>query len=316
MRAFIHDLATAQEVSLPLPLASEKGLLWLHLDGQNETDLLWLAQESELPPVALNALKAMETRPRSDMVDGSALINLRGLAVNPDEAPDPLVSVRFWAAKGRVISFCYRMPQALAPVIAYFITGAVNDPGDLITAFATEMSKELDSRVADLGDQLDDIEERLDIDRARSTRRKVSAIRAMAISYRRFVVPQREALDRLGSTRCDWLDEDDHLHIREAADRYARMAEELEAVRERSAIVHDELTDLRGEQMENRSLLISIVALIFLPLTFITGLLGMNVKGIPFAEEEWAFWGVVGVCVLLGLAVLGFFIRAQWVRGR
>jgi zinc transporter len=42
----------------------------------------------------------------------------------------------------------------------------------------------------------------------------------------------------------------------------------------------------------------------------------MNVKGIPYAEESWAFWGVFGVCMLLGLAVLGFFIRAQWVRGR
>ncbi len=316
MRAFIHDLTAAREIQPPLPETPAKGLLWVHLDGQDEADIAWLAQASGLPVVALNALKATETRPRSDMVDGGALINMRGLAVDPDVSPDPLVSIRFWAAKGRVISLAYRAPQALTPVIAKFASGSINDPGDLITAFATEMSKELDSRVADLGDQLDDIEERLESERARSTRRKVSGIRAMAISYRRFVVPQREALDRLGSTRCDWMDEDDHIHIREAADRYARMAEELEAVRERSAIVHDELTDLRGEQMEGRSLLISIVALIFLPLTFVTGLLGMNVKGIPYAEENWAFWGVVGICALIGAIVLGIFVRAQWVRGR
>jgi zinc transporter len=316
MRAFIYDLTSAREVALPLPSVPAKGLLWLHLDGQQEADRLWVDKESSLPTVALNALKATETRPRSDMVDGGALINMRGLAVNPNEGPDPLVSIRFWAAKGRVISMAYREPQALAPVIAKFASGGIHDPGDLITAFSTEMSKALDIHVADLGDQLDEIEERLDSERARSTRRKVSSIRAKAIGYRRFVVPQREALERLGSTRCDWLDEEDHLHIRESADRYARMAEELEAVRERSAVVHDELTDLRGEQMEARALLISIVALIFLPLTFITGLLGMNVKGIPYAEESWAFWGVFGVCMLLGLAVLGFFIRAQWVRGR
>ncbi len=316
MRAFIHDLTTAKEISLPLPPASDKGLLWLHLDGQNESDHLWLAQESGLPPVALNALKATETRPRSDMIDGGALINMRGLAVDPDVSPDPLVSIRFWAAKGLVISLAYRAPQALAPVIARFAGGSINDPGDLITAFATELSKALDIQVADLGDQLDDIEERLDSERARSTRRKVSAIRATAIGYRRFVVPQREALDRLSTTRCDWLDDEDHIHIREAADRYARMAEELEAVRERAAVVHDELTDLRGEQMEGRSLLISIVALIFLPLTFVTGLLGMNVEGIPYAKAPWAFWGVVGICALIGAVVLGIFVRAQWVKGR
>jgi zinc transporter len=81
-------------------------------------------------------------------------------------------------------------------------------------------------------------------------------------------------------------------------------------------VVHDELTDLRTERMDARALLISIVALIFLPLTFITGLLGMNVKGIPYAEEVWAFWGVVGLCAVLGAAVLAYFIRLRWVRDR
>ena len=167
-----------------------------------------------------------------------------------------------------------------------------------------------------LGDKLDVIEARVDADSARSTRRRVSRIRADAIGYRRFVVPQREAFERMALQRCDWLDEEDRIHLREAADGYARMAEELEAVRERAAIVHDELTDLRGEKMDDRALLISIVALIFLPLTFITGLLGMNVEGIPYAHEPWSFWAVTGFCLLLALVVLAYFIRVRWVRGR
>ncbi|RYD46805.1 MAG: zinc transporter ZntB, partial [Sphingomonadales bacterium] len=45
---------------------------------------------------------------------------------------------------------------------------------------------------------------------------------------------------------------------------------------------------------------------------FITGLLGMNVAGIPFAHEQWAFWGVVGICTLLGVAVAAYFIGRHW----
>ena len=112
----------------------------------------------------------------------------------------------------------------------------------------------------------------------------------------------------------DWLAEDDQLHIREAADRFARMTEELEAVRERSALLHEQLTDLRAEEIDQRSLLISVVAFIFLPLTFITGLLGMNVDGIPYAHAPWAFWDVVGLCVLLGIGVLAWFVRRHWLR--
>jgi zinc transporter len=85
-------------------------------------------------------------------------------------------------------------------------------------------------------------------------------------------------------------------------------------VRERAALLHEQLTDLRAEQLDQRALLISIVAFIFLPLTFITGLLGMNVEGIPYDDRPWAFWGVVGFCLVIGLIVLGWFARRHWLR--
>ena len=144
--------------------------------------------------------------------------------------------------------------------------------------------------------------------------RPIARIRSEAIAFRRFVAPNRDALLTLAALDFDWLAEEDRLHIREAADRFARMTEELEAVRERAALLHEQLTDLRGEQIDQRSLLISVVAFIFLPLTFITGLLGMNVEGIPYAESPWAFWGVVAFCVLVGLVVLAWFVRRHWLR--
>ena len=69
-------------------------------------------------------------------------------------------------------------------------------------------------------------------------------------AIRRFVAPDRDALVTLAQLDFDWLAEDDRLHIREAADRFARMTEELEAVRERAALLHEQLTDMRGELIE------------------------------------------------------------------
>ena len=74
------------------------------------------------------------------------------------------------------------------------------------------------------------------------------------------------------------------------------------------------LTDLRAEQIDQRSLIISVVAMIFLPLTFLTGLLGMNVQGIPYADQPWAFEGVVWVCTGIAVAIAGYFIRRRWLR--
>ena len=77
----------------------------------------------------------------------------------------------------------------------------------------------------------------------------------------------------------------------------------LEAIRERSALLHEQITDLRAEMIDRRSLMIAIVALIFLPLTFVTGLFGMNVDGIPYAHHPGSFWAVTGFSVFVGLEI-------------
>jgi len=138
-------------------------------------------------------------------------------------------------------------------------------------------------------------------------------LRSQAIVLRRFVAPDRDALGAMAQLAFDWISKEDRMHLREAADRFARMAEELEAVRERAALLHEQLTDLRAEKIDQRSLAIAVTAFIFLPLTFVTGLLGMNVDGIPFANHAWAFWGVVGFCLLISAIVMGWFARRQWL---
>lgn len=288
-------------------------LLWLHLDGREADVLTWLNAQSAIPDVARSALLAVETRPRSDVIGTGALINMRGLGKTPEDDPDALVSVRFWAEKGRVISVCFRSPLALDAVVDQFLGGTIKDPGDLLTAFAGAVTAELDPEIASLGDALDAVEASLADKGIFANRRKVSALRSKAILYRRFVVPQRQALETLAGSAIEWFDDHDRLHLREASDRFSRMAEELESVRERAAIVHDELTDLHAEQIDGRSLLLSIYALVFLPLTFITGLFGMNVP-IPAQSDPLAFWVIFGVCVVISLGGVIWFLSKRWVK--
>jgi zinc transporter len=290
------------------------GFLWLHLEGRDDVDLAFLKAQPDIPAVAAGALAATETRPRCDQVGEGAILNLRGPGdVDPDDS-DRLVSIRLWVSDGKVTSLSRRRLAATAPVMAKMESGRIHDAGDLVAAFSHAISTELDPQVAALGDTLDDVETELEPKNLYRLRRTITSIRSEAIGFRRFVAPDRDALRTLVGLDFDWLDEDDRLHIVEAADRFARMAEELEAVRERAALLHEQITDLRAEQVDQRALYIAVVAFIFLPLTFITGLLGMNVKGIPYKDEPWAFWGIVAFCVLIGLTVLGWFVRRQWLR--
>jgi zinc transporter len=290
------------------------GFLWLHLQGLDDQDLAFIKAQPDIPDVAAGALAATETRPRCDRIEEGAILNLRGPGELDPADSDRLVSIRFWVTATRVITLSRRPITALPEVVHKMEAGKIHDSGDLVAAFAWAISTQLDPEVSGLGDTLDDVETALEPNQLYRLRKDITAVRSAAISFRRFVAPDRDALRTLAAQDFDWLAEDDKLHIVEAADRFARMAEELEAVRERAALLHEQITDLRAEQTDQRALYISVVAFIFLPLTFVTGLLGMNVEGIPYAHTHWAFWGVVLFCLGVGVAVMFWFWRRNWLR--
>jgi len=288
---------------------------WVHIDGRDPQAMRWLDEDGHgLPETARFNLTAAETRPRCQPLHDGVIINLRGPRQSEEEEGDELVSIRIWAERGRVVSVCFRGMAGLDALRHRMEEGRFLDPGDLISSLSIGIAKHLDPVVADLGDQVDDCELALSSE-GFVLRRRIAQARSMAIGYRRFVVPQRQALEAMAVLEQDWIEDDDRIHLREAADRFARMAEELEAVRERSALLHEQITDLRAEKIDSRSLIIAVVALIFLPLTFVTGLFGMNVDGIPYAHHPASFWVVTGFSILVGLAVAGYFVAARWFKG-
>jgi len=291
--------------------------VWVHLDGREKDTLQWLQDHGGMPKTVIYALTATETRPRSEAIEDGALINLRGPSADDREnknGEDTLVSIRVWAEKGRAISVSFHPLQGIDKLVDQMKAGEIKDPGDLISHLAMVITKEVDPVISELDDLVDACELKLEPEHAFETRRRIAAARSDAIAFRRFVAPQRVALTQLAELDAPWLEEDDRLHLREAADRFARMAEDLEAVRERSALIHEQLTDLRSEQIEKRALLLSIVALVFLPLTFLTGLLGMNVDGIPDAHQPWAFAAVCGICLIVAVGITAWFAAARWFR--
>lgn len=310
--AYVVKEGKVEQPTMRAALSETGGLTWIHLTTNDERAQLWLGGEAKLSPYIIDSLTATETRPRCDAVGDGAVINLRGLSSEATTASDPLASVRIYAMGGCVFSVTRKHLNALQSVREEVESHRILDPGDLIAAFAQAITEELDPVVAQLGDSLDDCEEQISGHRAFELRRMVNKVRVQAIGYRRFLNPQRAAIEKLAGLPGDWLREDDRLHLSAAADRAARMAEEVESIRERAALTHETLTDLRGELLDQRSLVIAIVAMVFLPLTFLTGLLGMNVDGIPWAHEPWAFWGVVGMCLAMALGITGYFLRRHW----
>lgn len=291
-----------------------RGFVWIHLTSRDEEVQAWLRDVAKLDRFTVEALTALETRPRCDQINGGAVLNLRGMTHAAMRSSDPLASIRLYAEGDRVISVTRLPLDAVDIARAAAEAGDVRDAGDLIATLAEAITEQLDPQVADLGDSLDSCEEQLDARQAFELRKKVNVVRRQAIGYRRFLYPQRVALEKLAALPVRWLGDDDRLHIGGAADRAARMAEELESIRERAALIHETLTDLRAEVIDQRSLVIAIAAMVFLPLTFITGLFGMNVQGIPYDDHPGSFWVITAFSVSVAAVVTFYFVRRHWFR--
>jgi len=167
--------------------------------------------------------------------------------------------------------------------------------------------------LSELDENMDAVEERDDEVSTSERRRNLLELRRQAISLRRHLSPQRDALARLSSERISWLGERERMQLREVLDRTTRYVEDLEAARERAVVTQEELASRTAEELNRRMYALSIVAGVFLPLSFFTGLLGINVAGIPGAETWWAF---VVVCVSLSLLAVGeilLFRRLRWL---
>ena len=173
-------------------------------------------------------------------------------------------------------------------------------------SFADEAADSIEDQVAVL-------EETTLEQKSESVRSELAEIRRQAITLRRYLAPQREALARLQSEKITWFSDADRLHLREVHDWMVRAVEDLDAARERAAISHEELASRMTEQLNQRMYMLSMVAAMFMPLTFLTGLLGINVGGIPGANDKQAFVWVCVILALIGLALYFIFRRRKWM---
>jgi zinc transporter len=290
-------------------------LAWVHVNCAHEGARAWL-EAATLDPLVKRALLAPETRPRCTPHGAGLLINLRGVNLNPGDEVEDMVSLRMWVTADLVVTVQLRRLMAVSDVMEGIARGqGPEGPAELVARLALRLADRAEPVVAGLNERLDALEDAAIDGRTMADRRALADTRRVAIVLRRHMAPQRDALSTFEIEEMPWISGHNRSRLREATERMTRLAEELDAIRDRAQVVHDQILDARSEAMNRQMLLLSVVAAIFLPLGLITGLLGINVGGMPGAEDGRAFWIVAGGLVVLG-AALALWFRAAGLLGR
>jgi zinc transporter len=292
----------------------EQGLLWVHLERESTSSREYLQRNSGLDSIVQEALLAQETRPRALSIGQGLLLILRGVNLNPGADPEDMVSLRLWADPERLITTRHRRVMAIDDLRERLSGGRPPEAvGDLVVQLAARLVERMSGVIETLDEEEDNLEA-LVVDETRTETRSVLArIRRQAIMLRRYLAPQRDALSRLQSEELGWLDGRRKARLREVTDRVIRYVEDLDAIRERASVIQDELMNRQSDQMNRNMYLLTIVATVMLPLGFITGLLGINVDGIPGSEQApWAFASVCAGLLVIVAAEIWILRRRRW----
>ncbi len=287
------------------------GYLWRHYDlsaGDIRGKLAGI-----VPETAISALTQAETRPRCDRLGDGIILNLRGVNLNPGASPEDMVSLRLWITGENVVSARVRKVWAVDQ-IRQAMDGRSGAPS--VGAFVAELAQALTNRIESVSLELEEEIDRLEEDIILNSHIEVRALvspRASLIKLRRFIGPQREALSRLASSDHPVLTEADRIELRETANRAIRTVEALDAGRDRLAALQDHIEASQAGALGRNSYVLSVVAAIFLPLGFLTGLFGINVGGMPLVESPSGFWSVSLASALMGVGLFALFRKMKWL---
>ena len=289
-------------------------VLWLHICRNQPGVQDWLERDFAIAEPTAELLVSDNTRPRA-FAEGSALIaTLRGINFNPGAEPEDMISMQLWCDGTRLVTLRRHPLQTPREVLAHIDRGTgPTDAGATITLLAELLIARMNQSIVDMNAVIDILEDEDPEKDPEGMLKRISTIRRNCLALQRHMSPQHEALEHISRDSPPWFEDHDRREIAESIARLRRYLDDIDISKESAVVLQDELRARSLASSEHATYMLTVVAGIFLPLSFLTGLLGINVGGMPGMNDPDAFWAVVVLCagVLAGLLIL--FRRLRWL---
>ncbi len=313
-----HNLET-QETANELKGDS---LTWVHLDcnGNNlNKSKKWLEKEvSYLDHLIIDALLAQETRPRIIEFACGMLIILRSVNQNIDSKPEDMVSIRIWIDHSRIITIQKREMKEIFSLKNLISQGKkIKNSSDFLSSLCNQIGNETSLFLGKVGEKTDIIAYNItqpnqSLDMCQKLQQDLLQLRTQLAIIKRFLKPQKEVFSKLKNIETtSWLDELAKRHFAENQDLINLMIEDIDEAKERTQIMNDEIANTINSKLNRNMFRLSIVTMIFMPITFITGLFGMNLGGIPGKDSE-SFFIIAGLIIFFAVAEVFLLKKHDW----
>ena len=309
------DWAGIQEWE-PAPAGAGPGdqVLWMHLCRNTPGVYEWLQQRIGIPEPTAELLTSDDTRPRAFREGNILVATLRGINFNPGAEPEDMISMQVWSDGVRLLTLRRHPLQTPREILAQIDRGAgPGDVGAIVTALTESMVTRMNASIVDMNEQIDALEDMDMDDDPEAMLGRIATIRRNCLGLKRHMGPQHVAFELISREAPPWFEEHDRREIAETIDRLRRYLDDIDVSKESAVVLMDELRTRALASNERATYMLTIVAGIFLPLGFLTGLLGINVGGMPGVNDGHAFWWVTGICLAIIAVLMAIFKRLKWL---
>lgn len=306
------DVATAIDCR---QLLSSGSVLWIDVQGLGDLELLRsLGETFSLHPLALEDVVSIGQRPKADDFDTHIFIITRmpepGDGVTTDQTS-------MFLGANFVLTFQEHYGDCLGPVRERIRKGKGlmrrSGPDYLAYAILDAIVDGYFPVLEVYGEKLEALEDEVVEYPTRSSLEKIHTAKRDLLTLRRAVWPLRDAVNSLIREESDLITPQTRLYLRDCYDHTVQILDMVETYRELAAGLMDIYISSLSQKLNEVMKVLTIISTIFIPLTFIAGVYGMNFDYMPELRRSWGYPAVMGVMAILALAMVWYFLRKGWI---
>ncbi len=293
--------------------AQSDWFLWLHFSLSNAASERWLRQNLSLPDAFHESLHESVGSTRLEQAGDSLLAVIHDVLFDFNFDASDVSTVTLCVEPRVLISARPRPVRSIDRLRASVKAGATfHSTAGLLAHLLQDQAGVLVEIVRHVTSRVDTIEDKLLKNQVAVSRAELGTLRRVLVRLQRLLAPEPAALFRLLSRPPEWIGEDDLQDLRQSAEEFSAVVTDSGSLVERIRLLQEELAAQINEQNNRILFLLTVVTVLALPVNLIAGLFGMNVGGIPLADDRGGFWLVVGLVVSVTAALSYLALRGRW----
>lgn len=309
-----YEINSAEEID---PFTDTPQVTWVSVCGLHETDFLkQVGEKFKIHSLVLEDILNIDSRPKIEITDDYLFIVMKLVLFNPEQKILETEQVSFILGKSFLFSFSERTDVIFNPIKDRINSqlGKIRKRGsdyllyalmDIVVDHYFLALEKVDERIEILDDEVINNPDRSQIE-------SIYNLRNLLLIIRKSIWPLREIINQLIKDDGDLLDESIEPYLRDLYDHTIHITETIEQQREVTNGLMEIYLSMMSNKMNEVMKVLTVIATIFIPLTFIVGIYGMNFKYMPELEWPWAYYAVWGVMIFIVGLMFYYFKKKNW----